>query len=121
MSMTIIIITIAIKLPRHQRWILQTTCHQNIITCKIQDHEFFINRSTWCATNKKRQEEGDLIGPTLVTMENKNSNSSKSKKLSSNNKKGSAESPVQIVKVEGSNCLRSQGGALTNILVSIAP
>ena len=71
--------------------------------------------------NKKRQEEGDLIGPTLVTMENKNSNSSKSKKLSSNNKKGSAESPVQIVKVEGSNCLCSQGGASPDvILVSIA-
>ena len=68
----------------------------------------------------RRREEGDIIGPTMINMEKKSNG-----ELNSNGEViyngGLAESPVQIVKIQGSNCLCSRGGASPDvILVSIA-
>ena len=70
---------------------------------------------------QNKQERGHLIGPTLVNIDKSAITSSQSDKSSAVSNDCMSESPVQVVKVEGSNRLCSRGGASPDvILVSIA-
>ena len=72
---------------------------------------------------QSKQEAGHLIGPTLVNIDKSETNSLQSDQSSSaaNDVRYTSESPVQVIKVEGSNRLCSRGAASPDvILVSIA-
>ena len=72
---------------------------------------------------QSKQEAGHLIGPTLVNIDKSEMNSLQSDQSTSaaNDVRYASESPVQVIKVEGSNRLCSRGAASPDvILVSIA-
>ena len=107
----------------HQKDSLNITQKSSSNEVQTRPRVFSLTPIPGTSNVQSKKEAGHLIGPTLVNIDKSETNSLQSDQSTSaaNDVRYTSESPVQVIKVEGSNRLCSRGAASPDvILVSIA-